>query len=51
MIDISYSQTDKYFIRLIYDFLIFSLVNIILMNVIFGIIIDTFAGKPRASHT
>jgi inositol 1,4,5-triphosphate receptor type 3 len=43
MIDISYQENTKYFVRYFFDLLIFVVVNIILMNVIFGIIIDTFA--------
>lgn len=47
MIDISYSEREKYLIRFFYDLLIFILVNIITMNVIFGVIIDMFAGKKK----
>lgn len=43
MIDISYKENTKFFVRYFFDLTIFVIVNIILMNVIFGIIIDTFA--------
>lgn len=48
---ISYSTTDKYFLRLFYDFAIWAVVNTIILNLIFGIIIDRFAemrGKEKA---
>lgn len=43
MVDISYTETIHYFVRFFYDLLIFIIVNIILLNLIFGIIIDAFA--------
>jgi len=45
MIDISYSLKSKYFVRYFFDIAVFISVNVILMNLIFGIIIDAFAGK------
>ena len=34
-----------YYTRYVYDFFFFMLLNIILMNIFFGIIIDSFAEK------
>lgn len=34
-----------YFFRFFYDLLFFIVVNVIVMNIVFGIIIDAFAGK------
>ena len=48
---ISYSTANKYFLRLFYDFAIWAVVNTIILNLIFGIIIDRFAemrGKEKA---
>ena len=39
----SYSNKTKYYVRFIYDVSCFMIINITLMNIIFGIIIDTFA--------
>ena len=41
----SYSEDnrDNYYIRLIYDMIYWIILNVIFMNIIFGIIIDTFA--------
>jgi hypothetical protein len=36
---------DKYYARYFFDFLFFMIINIILMNIFFGIIIDSFADK------
>jgi len=36
---------DNYWTRYMYDFLFFMVINIILMNIFFGIIIDSFAEK------
>ena len=36
---------DVYWTRYVYDFLFFMVINIILMNIFFGIIIDSFAEK------
>ena len=47
MLDISFEEILKYFVRLFWDFAIFAVVNIVLLNVIFGIIIDNFAGKKK----
>lgn len=42
----SYSDENKnrYYIRFIYDVSFFALVTVIFLNIIFGIIIDTFGG-------
>jgi len=40
---ISYEDKEIYYERLIYDIAFFLMVIIILLNIIFGIIIDTFA--------
>jgi hypothetical protein len=34
---------DRFHTRLIYDISIFLIINVVFMNIIFGIIIDTFA--------
>ena len=34
----------RYYVRLVYDLSFFSLITIIFLNIIFGIIIDTFGG-------
>lgn len=36
-------QNDKYFVKLFHDATFHILVNVILLNILFGIIIDTFA--------
>ena len=36
-------EEDKYIVRVIYDLAFFVIVIIILLNIVFGIIIDTFA--------
>jgi inositol 1,4,5-triphosphate receptor type 1 len=36
---------DLFYARSIFDFVFFMVVNIILMNIFFGIIIDSFADK------
>ena len=43
--DISYSDEQKlhYFVRFLFDLLFFCIINIITMNIVFGIIIDSFA--------
>ena len=40
----SYSDENrtKYFIRWVYDLMVFVVINIICMNIVFGIILDTF---------
>ena len=45
MIDQSFDSKVPYFFRFFYDLLFFILVNVIVMNIVFGIIIDAFAGK------
>ena len=44
----SYSTENKttFYIRYWFDLICFIIVNLIFMNILFGIIIDTFAGKP-----
>ncbi len=37
---------DRYYFRMIYDLTWFLFIQVTFMNIIFGIIIDTFAGKP-----
>ena len=41
----SFSNTNlmKYTVRYIYDFTVFVIINLVFLNIIFGIIIDTFA--------
>ena len=34
----------RYYVRFVYDISFFSLITIIFLNIIFGIIIDTFGG-------
>lgn len=43
----SYASDNKgrYYFRLIFDLSFFLIINIVFLNIIFGIIIDTFAGK------
>jgi hypothetical protein len=43
ILDISYQEKMHFFIRWFFDFTIWALVNLILLNVIFGVMIDTFA--------
>ena len=43
MIDRSYKNTQLYYFRLIYDLSFFIIICIILLNIVFGIIIDTFS--------
>lgn len=45
MIRESYSKSNRhqYIVRFFYDVTCFMIINIILLNIIFGIIIDTFA--------
>ena len=45
MVRESYRQGNrvKYFVRFFYDVSCFIIINVIFMNIIFGIIIDTFA--------
>ena len=45
MIDVGYKEKYFYFFRFWYDLLFFMIVNIIIMNLVFGIIIDSFTGK------
>ena len=40
---VSYGKREHYFIRWIFDFTAWTIINLILLNVIFGAIIDTFA--------
>jgi hypothetical protein len=40
---VSYTTKDQYYLRFIFDLGFFLIVVIILLNIIFGIIIDTFA--------
>ena len=48
MLDISFSQSEGYFFRFGYDMSFFLLINIITMNIIFGVIIDSFAALRDA---
>lgn len=43
--DISYAEGSKthYFVRFFYDLLFWILINIIILNIVFGVIIDSFA--------
>ena len=45
IVDISYAENERlhYFIRFFYDLLFWILINIIILNMVFGIIIDSFA--------
>jgi len=43
MLDRSYSNLPLYYFRLIYDLSFFIIICIILLNIVFGIIIDTFS--------
>lgn len=43
ILDVSYGDKVHYFIRWVFDFSIWCLINLILLNVIFGVTIDTFA--------
>lgn len=43
LIRISFNERTHYFIRWVFDFSIWAIVNLILLNVIFGVTIDTFA--------
>ena len=43
ILDVSYGDSIHYFIRWVFDFSIWCLINLILLNVIFGVTIDTFA--------
>ena len=45
MVRESYSDENKnkFFVRFVYDVTCFIIINIMLLNIIFGIIIDTFA--------
>ena len=36
-------QDPNFFLRVVYDLLFFILINVIILNLIFGVIIDTFA--------
>lgn len=47
MIDQSYNSELFYFFRFFYDMIFFIVVNVIVMNIVFGIIIDAFAGKSH----
>ncbi len=42
----SFSQgnQDRYLVRFIYDLSFFAIITVIFLNIIFGIIIDTFGG-------
>jgi len=42
---IHYSETEKYFVKFLYDSSFHMFVIIMLLNILFGIIIDTFACK------
>lgn len=44
IVNISYNS-DFYYFRWIFDLLSFIIINLILMNMVFGTIIDSFAGK------
>ena len=37
------TNSNEYYTRIAYDLMFFVLINVIFMNIIFGIIIDTFA--------
>lgn len=52
MTDESYNNQGLYFFRVAYDGFFFIIVNVIIMNIVFGIIIDAFAGKipPPLTH-
>lgn len=45
LLPMSYSGTNqsRYFVRFFYDLLFFASINIVFLNIIFGIIVDTFA--------
>jgi hypothetical protein len=45
MVRESYAQSNRstYYLRFFYDVLCFAIVNLVFLNIIFGIIIDTFA--------
>ena len=43
ILGVSFSDKKHYFIRWIFDFSIWAIINLILLNVIFGVTIDTFA--------
>jgi inositol 1,4,5-triphosphate receptor type 3 len=45
------SNKIRYYIRWVYDFTCFAVINIIFMNIIFGIIIDTFAELRDQNNT
>jgi hypothetical protein len=45
MIDPTYKNKSQYYFRFLYDLSFFIIINIILMNIVFGIIIDTFSSK------
>ena len=47
LISMTFATKDRYFFRFFFDILFFALINIIFLNIIFGIIIDTFAGKKK----
>jgi len=43
VLDVSFNDKEHYFIRWVFDFFIWAFINLILLNVIFGVTIDTFA--------
>lgn len=42
---------EKYYIRMVYDMIYWIVLNVIFMNIIFGIIIDTFAELRDAKNS
>ncbi len=42
---VKYDETDRYMAKFLFDFTFFLIVIIIMLNILFGIIIDTFACK------
>jgi hypothetical protein len=54
LVQISFQKSHQvhYYLRFLYDLLFFSLINIITVNIVFGVIIDAFAcrtGLPSAA--
>jgi len=42
--DENYDNTQNYYWRFFFDFMFFILINVIMLNLVFGIIINTFSG-------
>ena len=45
MVRISYENRELYIVRYLYDLFCFTALNLIGLNIIFGIVIDTFASN------